>query len=657
MRQNRLIGRQVAGRFTIKSFLGEGGMATVFVAEQEGEPREVALKIMNEELNADRTFLKRFEREAKAAARVQHPNSVALIAYGVADGLSYIAMELLRGDDLYTLLERDGAITQGRAARILIEVCDALSVAHELGIVHRDLKPENIMVMADPSHPNGERVKVLDFGIAKLLAPDTSAPVDPRADPASGVTRAGTFIGTPSYMSPEQCSLLPVDTRADIYTCGVLLFQLVTGKLPFEGQTPLHTATLHIHEQPPRPSLFAPSIDPRLEAVIMKALGKKPTERHQTARHLASVLRKILPDLPDVRVGKAGKPPSGTLRPGARTRDSGMLAPVRPAAGSSSDDDAHPMDKTQMMVPTSTVQAPPSVVVRADGPPSSDVKTDPKPARVPPPRPQATWVGGAGVPIGFAAVAAPLPSVADDDGADSDDSMRTLVRPPSDEEPSRFGPQRTEVIAPSGVMAAMSAAIGAPPAPPPPAMVKPTLKSASDFQDGGMAPPLMASPVVAVGGPSALGAVRLGRAQLTSPASSRDGAGPVQDERQVVITPAAYAETSKMEAPDPIALGMSNISGTAQTVPLISPALVAAVMAAGPQRGFPAPPAPVPMPPPSQQFAPLPQTPPVYPLAPAAEPGKAGISSTRGLLIGFLVGAVLMILVVIVFLLTRSPSG
>ena len=112
MRQNGLIGRQVAGRFTIKRFLGEGGMATVFVAEQDAEPHEVALKIMNEELSADRTFVKRFQREAKAAARVQHPNSVAIIDYGVADGLSYIAMELLDGDDLYVLLERDGAISQ-----------------------------------------------------------------------------------------------------------------------------------------------------------------------------------------------------------------------------------------------------------------------------------------------------------------------------------------------------------------------------------------------------------------------------------------------------------------------------------------------------------------------------------------------------------------
>src|SRR5262249_52811353 len=157
-------------------------------------------------------------------------------------------------------------------------------------------KPENIMVIPDKAHPNGERVKVLDFGIAKLLE-SAPTPGDPRADPQSAVTRAGTFIGTPAYMSPEQCSLTTVDTRADIYTCGVLLSQLVPGRLPFEGQPPLHTATLHIHEPAPRPSQFAPKIDQRLEAIIMKALAKKPTERHQTARHLAATLRKLIADM------------------------------------------------------------------------------------------------------------------------------------------------------------------------------------------------------------------------------------------------------------------------------------------------------------------------------------------------------------------------
>jgi serine/threonine-protein kinase len=338
-RQKKLVGKQVAGRFTVKRFLGEGGMATVYVAEQDAEPREVALKIMNEELTNDRTFVRRFQREAKASSRVKHPCSVQIIDYGVADGLSYIAMELLVGDDLYVLLEREGSLTQARAVRILIDVCDALIVAHELGIVHRDLKPENIMVIADPGHPSGERVKVLDFGIAKLLAADAIAEEqgdgrDPRLDPASAVTRAGTFIGTPAYMSPEQCALLAVDTRADIYTCGVLLFQLVTGQLPFEGQTPLHTATLHIHQAAPAPSSVAPAIDPRLDALILKALSKRPAERHQTARHLGASLRKLLPDIPETHVGlkKGAAGGAGSShRPQAVTMEAPAPTPPRAA--------------------------------------------------------------------------------------------------------------------------------------------------------------------------------------------------------------------------------------------------------------------------------------------------------------------------------------
>jgi serine/threonine-protein kinase len=336
-RQKALLGKQVAGRFTIKRFLGEGGMATVYVAEQAGQPREVALKIMNQGLTNDRTFVRRFQREAKASSRVKHPCSVQIIDYGVADELSYIAMELLVGDDLYVLLEREGSISQARSARILIDVCDALMVAHELGIVHRDLKPENIMVMADPTHPNGERVKVLDFGIAKLLSAESLAEEqsdgpDPRLDPPSAMTRSGTFIGTPAYMSPEQCALVAVDTRADIYTCGVLLFQLVTGKLPFEGQTPLHTAMMHVHMPPPEPHLIAPGIDPRLDALIVKALAKHPADRHQTALHLGASLRKLLPDLPDTRVGlqkgEAGGAGS-SQRPTAVAIEAATTTPLR----------------------------------------------------------------------------------------------------------------------------------------------------------------------------------------------------------------------------------------------------------------------------------------------------------------------------------------
>jgi serine/threonine-protein kinase len=695
MRQNRLIGRQVAGRFTIKRFLGEGGMATVYVAEQPGEPHLVALKVMNEDLNADRTFVKRFQREAKAAARVQHPNSVHIIDYGVAENISYIAMELLEGDDLYVLLEREGAITQARAVRILIEVCDALMVAHELGIVHRDLKPENIMVVGDPAHPQLERVKVLDFGIAKLLAPDTG-PADPRLDPASAVTRAGTFIGTPAYMSPEQCALLPVDTRADIYTCGVLLFQLVTGRLPFEGQTPLHTATLHIHEAAPRPSTFAPGLDPRLEAIIMKALSKKPTDRHQTARHLASTLRKLLPELADTRVAKAGRPAPGSLRAGGARPPPGRDG-SSPALKSMDD----PMESANTMVAQGAGGPPASVVLHGA---ASRVDVDSAPARIRP---------AAGRPP------APPPDD-DDDPSSEDEEVRTLIRAPLEETAPRFtGPQNTEVMVPPSdavslltaptAAGARAAALAAksPPAPvaarpgaprvvlgqpvtsapdsppptrpgPPPRIPKPTLKSSEDFKPGAPVPPaLVVAPVALPAPPRAITpAARTAPDPLdaTAPAlesePERDSkpAVPAGDrasslpDRQVVVTPAAFPETGKVDGAEPAA-----VNPTAQTVPMISPAMVAAVIAAGPQgvaaaaaaanaaaaagtaaasaaAGGPA--LLLPAPGPAATAPLLPPTPPIYPLAPppAPEAGVSRISGARGLLIGFLAGAVIMAL-------------
>jgi eukaryotic-like serine/threonine-protein kinase len=649
-RLNRLIGRQVAGRFTIKRLLGEGGMATVYVAEQAADPREVALKIMNEELSADRTFVKRFQREAKAAARVQHPNSVKLIDYGVADGLSYIAMELLDGADLYVLLEREGAISQGRAVRILVEVCDALSVAHELGIVHRDLKPENIMVVADATHPNGERVKVLDFGIAKLLAHDATdgGPVDPRLDPQSAVTRAGTFIGTPAYMSPEQCALLPVDTRADIYTCGVLLFQLVTGKLPFEGQTPLHTATLHIHEPPPRPTSFAPDLDPRLETIILKALSKKPSDRQQTARHLATTLRRILGDLPDVRVAKLA-PGHISVRP-ATTRARGPRPPDAGPAPSSTPESLA-MESARTMVAQGVGGAggpPPAVVLRPD--------------------------------LATASIASPEPASAgvedeevdDDPSSDGDDDQRTLVRAPTEPEPEethRFGPKNTEVIelppappAPAA-QAAQASDVVLPRAPP---IIKQTLKS-SDFKGIALPRPKGAARGQDDGGAEASPPERIS-------ALPPDRISVTPNER--ALGPAAFAETAK--ASPAVAAAVQAVSGIAQTEPLISPALVASVIAAGPPRAaapsttvvvMTGPPGPQQAPPaaptvPSHQ-APVLQQPPslgVMPLAVAPPPTPpivlgpapgAPFSGTRGLVVGFLAGAVLMALVALAYWLVR----
>ena len=381
MRRDQLIGTTIANRFHVKRVLGEGGMATVYVAEQDAEPREVALKVLRFELTADRTFAKRFEREAKAAARVQHPNSVEIFDAGVAGNVSYIAMELLRGDDLYALLERHGALSPRTAATIVIEVCEALAVAHGLGIVHRDLKPENIMIVRDPSAatetggpesvplPAGARVKVLDFGIAKLLdkQADAPRPGGNRLDPPSAVTavtRAGTLIGTPAYMSPEQCALLPVDTRSDIYTCGVLLFQMIAARLPFEGPTPLHIATKHIHEDPPPLRSVVPEAHAGLEAVILKALAKRSTERHASAKILGAALRKLLPELPDSPYPSVGRTAEDGLSISQVSTDPYAID-VSVASLAQPDG----MMSAKTMVADGLAAPPPSVLVREPEPP------------------------------------------------------------------------------------------------------------------------------------------------------------------------------------------------------------------------------------------------------------------------------------------------
>jgi serine/threonine-protein kinase len=386
---NDLVGTRVAGRFRITRRLGEGGMATVWVAAQDTEPREVAVKIMSAALTSDPRFVKRFAREAKAAARVQHPNTVRILDTGSSDGLSYIAMELVVGSDLQATLDRDGPMSQRRAAWMMAEVCDALVTAHDLGVVHRDLKPENVMVVPDTSQPRGERIKVLDFGIAKMLFEEGTSEDPPDSDEQpTALTRAGTQLGTPAYMSPEQCQLLEVDARSDVYTVGILLYQMMSGGVPFEGDTPLHTASLHIHEPLVKPSAYAPHLDERLEAVIVKALAKKPADRHQSAAELGKALRDLVAVLPDKPARLGG--------PARRRSNPGRSVPP-PAAGNA-----------------------PST------PPPAQFQT----AKRPPPRPAA---GGAVSP----AAASPLPqfgrpppparAIADDD---SDDDARTLMRDP-----------------------------------------------------------------------------------------------------------------------------------------------------------------------------------------------------------------------------------
>jgi eukaryotic-like serine/threonine-protein kinase len=310
-----LIGRTLAGRFRITAPLGEGGMATVYRGEQDEEPRAIAIKIMNADLARDAKFVKRFRREAKSAALLQHPSTVKIIDYGVEDDLPYIVMELLVGAELLAILHHEKRLSEARAARIMAEVLSALSFAHEQGIVHRDLKPENIMVVRNPADPSVERVKVLDFGIAKILEPDVrTKSLSPDAPPPSSLGRTaltmmGTIVGTPEYMSPEQSRGGTIDARSDVYACGVLLYHLVTGQVPFRAELPFETAMLHITATPEKPSKHTPAIHPGLEALILKAMAKAPADRPESARAMQEVLIDLLPDLSPEQLSPAAAMP------------------------------------------------------------------------------------------------------------------------------------------------------------------------------------------------------------------------------------------------------------------------------------------------------------------------------------------------------------
>src|SRR5579883_300030 len=225
-----LIGRTIAAKFVVEGLIGSGAMGAVFRARQIALDKVVAIKVLHGEHADDQTFAARFQREAKAASRLNHPNSMQVIDFGVEpDGLMYIAMEYLAGRSLHEVIKSEWPLPPARIADILMQTLAAIAVAHDLGIVHRDLKPENIMVLPgtdDDGRPK-DVVKVCDFGIAKITDSRAYKSGEER-DSAAPVTTAGFLVGTPEYMSPEQCRGEKLDTRSDIYSVGVILYQLLT---------------------------------------------------------------------------------------------------------------------------------------------------------------------------------------------------------------------------------------------------------------------------------------------------------------------------------------------------------------------------------------------------------------------------------------------
>ncbi len=297
---NELIGRTLKNRYRIDSPLGEGAMGTVYRGVETESGRAVAIKVMHPALMKEPGMLTRFRREATAMRRVRHPNAIEVFAHGVEDGLVYLVMELAEGRDLAEHLHIERCLAPDRAARILADVLSALAEAHAHGVVHRDIKPENVMV----GGPEGDTVKLIDFGIAKPTDPfgnspgsiedegsmDDSIPDDVHLLSGFDLTTAGTLVGSPGYMAPEQWASRAVDARTDIYACGVLLYQLCTGRLPFDDENPFVLATRQLRETPPAPHSLNPKVHVSLSAIILRAIQPEPERRYQTAAEMCDAL-------------------------------------------------------------------------------------------------------------------------------------------------------------------------------------------------------------------------------------------------------------------------------------------------------------------------------------------------------------------------------
>ncbi|MFN0121032.1 MAG: SUMF1/EgtB/PvdO family nonheme iron enzyme [Blastocatellia bacterium] len=276
-----MTGRILNGSYQLEDCIGSGGMGTIYRARRLRIGDIVAVKILRPEVVNDVTSRERFHREARAAALLNHPNAVVIHDFGEeSDGTAYIVMEYIEGRSLRQILATEKTITPTRTWEILRQASAALEAAHRRGIIHRDIKPDNILLVS--SDDLSDHVKILDFGIARLR--------DKSVDTGSlekSLTTVGTVIGTPHYMSPEQCQGEPADSRSDIYSLGVVLYEMLTGAVPFTAKTPTGVAVKHVTEAPRAPSLIRTDLSQAVERVVMRALSKDPAARQQTTTELS----------------------------------------------------------------------------------------------------------------------------------------------------------------------------------------------------------------------------------------------------------------------------------------------------------------------------------------------------------------------------------
>ncbi|MGH8893078.1 MAG: protein kinase domain-containing protein, partial [Actinomycetes bacterium] len=277
-----LVGRVLDGRYHVGSRLARGGMATVYEAHDNRLDRTIALKVMHPSLADDEEFVSRFIREAHSAARLSHPNVVAVYDQGADQGIVFLAMELVRGRTLRDLIRERGNLSPRQALEVLEPVLAALGAAHAAGIVHRDVKPENVLLSDD------DRVKVADFGLARAVSGNNSH-----------TTASGILMGTVAYLSPEQVERGVADPRSDVYASGILLYEMLTGLKPYDGETAIQVAYRHVHDDVPAPSDLVPGLPPELDALVARATSRDPEGRPADARQLlgeVSTARRQLSD-------------------------------------------------------------------------------------------------------------------------------------------------------------------------------------------------------------------------------------------------------------------------------------------------------------------------------------------------------------------------